>query len=912
MGALDMTVPFGTNDIKIETGKVATQANGSVVVTMGETVVLVTVTGSTSGRPGINFLPLTCEFIEKKYAAGKIPGGYFKRETRPGPAEILNARLIDRPMRPLFPKTWRAEIQIIATVLSFDQENDPAICAIVGASTATCLSSLPFDGPMAACRVALVDGEYLINPTRSQQEGAKLNLIVAATGDAVTMVEGEGEEASEDEMLDGILAGHKAIKPIIKMQERLTKKAGKEKLVSEPPFIDADLFHRVVDLSIEDLDRTLPNNNKGERKVAFKAIRKSVINTLLEEDQSLAGREGEMADYLEEIYRSVVRARVVETRERMDGRELDEIRNILCETATLPRPHGSAIFTRGETQALATVTLGTRRDEQRIDALTGDYFERFMLHYNFPPYCTGEAKPLRGTSRREIGHGNLATRGVRAILPNHDDFTYTIRLVSEVLESNGSSSMATVCASSMALMHAGVPVKKQVAGIAMGLIEEDGKVAVLSDILGDEDHLGDMDFKVVGTNDGITAIQMDIKIKGLKRSILEQALEQARRGRLHILKEMDKCIKIPNKELTEHAPRIITVQVHPNRVRDVIGPGGRTIRGLTEESGCMIEVDDAGIVTISGVGQENIDKATFLIEQLTEEPEAGVEYDGVIKKIMDFGLFVEIIPGQEGLVHVSDIGTPRGSDLNDFFDEGDELRVRCVEVGRDGKIRLSVQNIEGNDDVLKGVNDIPKPEIGATYQGTVKRVMDYGVFVEFLPNLDGLAHVNRIAGIARHEIASTFAEGDEVEVKVEDINDRGKVDLSISAFAQDEDQGEAASDDSESEAPRDNRQRQRGQDRSEQGGRGDRAPRSAHTESDVDVEVGKIYLGRVKNIKAYGAFVEIAPNTQGMVHISHLADHHVSQIEDIVEIGEEIYVKCIEIGRDGKIRLSRREAISEA
>lgn len=916
MGAIDMKSRFGATNIQIETGKVATQAGGSVMVTMGETVVLVTVTGSSSGRPGVDFLPLTCEFVEKKYAAGKIPGGYFKRETRPGPAEILNARLIDRPMRPLFPKTWRAEIQIIATVLSFDQENDPAICAMVGASAATCLSPIPFDGPMAGCRVVLVDGEYLINPSLSEQAGAKLNLIVAATDDAVTMVEGEGEEASEEEMLDAILAAHDAIKPIIKLQEKLAKRAGKEKYVAEPPFIDAELFHRVVDLSIEQLDRTLPNDNKSERKENFKAIKKAVLATLAEEDERFVGRDGEISEYLEEIYRSVVRARVVETRERMDGRRLDEIRAIWCETGTLPRVHGSAIFTRGETQALAAVTLGTRRDEQRIDALTGDFFEPFMLHYNFPPFCTGEAKPLRGTSRREIGHGNLATRGVRAILPERDDFRYTIRLVSEVLESNGSSSMATVCASSMALMQAGVPVKKQVAGIAMGLIEEGGKVAVLSDILGDEDHLGDMDFKVVGTREGITAIQMDIKIKGLKRIILEQALEQARKGRLHILKEMDKCIKRPNKDLTPYAPRIISVQVNPDRVRDIIGPGGRIIRGLSEESGCVIEVEDDGTVTISGVGEESVAKAKFLIEQLTEEPEVGRVYEGVIKKIVDFGLFVEIIPGQEGLVHVSDIGTPRGSDLNDFFEEGDELSVRCVEL-RDGKIRLSVQNIEENEDQLASINNAPKPEVGQTYQGTIRRVMDYGVFVEFLPNTDGLAHISRIKGVARHEISSTFTEGEEIEVTVEEISAEGKIALSISAFS-----GAEVVEDVE-EAPRDRKPHEERRGR----GREERKPREASSsrarrqevfedededeDEDTQVEVGQIYLGRVTNIKAYGAFIELSPGIRGMVHITEIADHHVSQIEDVVDVGEEIYVKCIDISRDGKIHLSRREAISD-
>ena len=913
MGAINMKARFGASEIQIETGKLAKLTN-SVLVTMGETVVLVTSTGASSARPGTNFLPLTCEFIEKKYSAGKIPGGYFKRETRPGPDEILNARLIDRPMRPLFPKTWRADIQIIATVLSFDQENDPAILAMVGASAATCISEIPFDGPMAGCRVALINGDYVINPTYEEQENARLNLIVAATADAVTMVEGDASEASEEEMLDGILAAHEAIKPIIKLQNKLAQKVGKEKLAAEPSFIDADLYAKVVDLSIEDLDATLPNDNKADRKASLKAITKSVTSSIIEGDEIYAGREGEISEYIEDIYRSVVRTRVVETRERMDGRRLNEIRDIWCESDTLPRTHGSAIFTRGETQALATVTLGTKRDEQRIDALTGDYFERFMLHYNFPPFCTGESKPLRGTSRREIGHGNLATRGVRAILPAHEDFTYTIRLVSEVLESNGSSSMATVCASSMALMQAGVPTTKQVAGIAMGLIEEDGKVAVLSDILGDEDHLGDMDFKVVGTREGITAIQMDIKIKGLKRSILEQALEQARKGRLHILKEMDKCIKRPNQELTQYAPRIIHVQVSPDRVRDIIGPGGRVIRGLSEESGCTIEIADDGTVTISGVGEDSVNKAKFLIEQLTEEPEVGQEYEGVIKSIVDFGLFVEIIPGQEGLLHVSEIGTPRGSDLNDFFETGDEIRVRCTEVNN-GKIRLTVKGVEGNDEQFESIQNAPKAEKGSTYEGTVKRVMDYGVFVEFLPGTDGLAHHSRIYGVARHEIAASFAEGDDVEVTVEDISPEGKISLSMGDA---DEAAEAAKPERKERKERKSRdERPARKERDERPARKERKPRQEpeveedHDEDDFEIEVGKIYLGTVTNIKSYGAFVELSPGVQGMVHFSQLADYQFSQIEDIVEIGEDIYVKCIDISRDGKIRLSRREAVNE-
>lgn len=924
MGVVTMKARFGESEVTIETGKIATLVSGAVTITMGETVVLVTCAGASSMRPGTNFLPLTCEYIEKKYAAGKIPGGYFKRETRPGPAEILNARLMDRPMRPLFPKTWRKDIQLIATVMSFDGENDPAIAAMLGASAATCVSEIPFDGPMAGCRVALIDGEYLINPPNSQLEGAKLNLIVAATKDAVTMVEGEGDEASEEEMLDAILAAHDAIKPMIDLQVKFTKKAGTPKLSVSPEAIDADLFARVIDLCIADLDRTLPNQSKSERKESLSAIKADVLAQLTEEDESLASRKDEIKEYIEDIYREVVRTRVVETRERMDGRRLDEVRRIWCETAVLPRAHGSAIFTRGETQALATVTLGSKRDEQRIDNLAGDYFDPFMLHYNFPPFCTGEAKPLRGTSRREIGHGNLATRGVRAILPQHEDFPYTIRLVSEVLESNGSSSMATVCASSMALMQAGVPTQKQVAGIAMGLIEENGKIAVLSDILGDEDHLGDMDFKVVGTRDGITAIQMDIKIKGLKRSILEQALEQARRGRLYILKEMDKCIRRPNKELTEYAPRIITINVHPDRVRDIIGPGGRTIRALSDTTGCTIDIADDGTVTVSGVGAESIAQAKLLIEQLTEEPEVGRIYEGIIKSIVGFGLFVEVLPGQEGLVHVRDLGTPRDSDLNDFFEIGQEIVVRLVEVTREGKLNLSVQGIEGNEDLL---GELPEPpKVGETYEGTIRSVMPYGVFVEIMPNVDGLAHASRIRGVGRDEVQNRFSVGDALTVTIEEINKDGKISLSANLDEEleeeyEEEIEEEYEEEYEEEAPRKRSRKER--TRREEPVRSSRRKPLPREQESIDLEieeaedlddiqVGKVYLARVTNIKSYGAFAELAPGVHGMIHISELADHRVAQIEDVIDVGEEVYVKCIGINHDGKIRLSRREAIAEA
>jgi polyribonucleotide nucleotidyltransferase len=689
MGVVTLKVPYGNTDIIIETGRLAKLAAGSVLVTMGETVVLVTAAGGSSPRVGFDFLPLTCEYIEKQYAAGKIPGGYFKRETRPGPFEVLNARIIDRPMRPLFPKTWRREIQIIATVLSFDHVNDPAICALVGASAAVTISEIPFDGPIGGCRVALVDGEYLINPTFEQTAAAKLSLVVAATEDAVTMVEGQGEEASEEEMIDGIIAAHEAIKPIIKLQKELRKKVGKTKLEVEEKKIDDELYRKVFEVSIDGLADALSVPEKTSRKKAVSEVCSRVIAALIDEDESLEGRTGEIKEYLGNVQRDIVRTQVVEDGVRIDGRGPADIRPIICETGVLPRTHGSAIFTRGETQALATVTLGTRRDEQRIDNLHGDRFESFMLHYNFPPFCVGEARMLRSTSRREIGHGNLAYRGVQRILPEGDDFAYTIRIVSEVLESNGSSSMATVCASSLALMQAGVPVVKDVAGIAMGLIQEDDKVAILSDILGDEDHLGDMDFKVVGTDEGINALQMDIKVKGLDRKILRDALLQARDGRLHILNEMRKEITSAADDMSPHSPRIITTHVRPDKIRDVIGPGGKTIRGITEQTGCSVDIDDTGKVTIASPDMVSANRAKEIIEGLTEEAEVGRIYFGTVRKVLDFGAFVEILPGTDGLVHISELADHRVERVEDILTEGDEVYVKCIGVDRQGKIRLS-------------------------------------------------------------------------------------------------------------------------------------------------------------------------------------------------------------------------------
>ncbi|MFZ4736324.1 MAG: polyribonucleotide nucleotidyltransferase [Bradymonadia bacterium] len=689
MGVITLRAPFGANEIIIETGRLARQADGAVLVTMGETVVLVTVCGARSAKFGTDFLPLTVEYVEKHYAAGKIPGGYFKREGRLAPWEILNARLVDRPNRPLFPKHWRKEIQIIATVLCTDNENDPAILAMVGASAATCISDIPFEGPSAGCRIAKIDGQFVINPSLKALEGAELELIVAGTDEAVCMVEGEAREASEQSMIDAIIAAHNAIKPICALQRELARRAGKQKQAVGEPEVDADLYDRVIDLALDRMADALSIHDKKARRSATSTAEKAVLAELLAGDPSLAGREKEINEHLHSLEKTIVRTQVVEDGVRLDGRRLDEIRPISCAVGVLPRTHGSALFTRGETQALATVTLGTRRDEQRIDNLQGDTFRNFMLHYNFPPFCTGETKPMRGPGRREIGHGNLAQRGIESLMPPKDSFAYTTRVVSEVLESNGSSSMATVCAGSMALMDAGVPFTKPVAGIAMGLIQEDGKIAVLSDILGDEDHLGDMDFKVVGTQNGITALQMDMKVDGLDRSVLEKALRQAKNGRIHILREMAKAIREPRAELSTHAPRIVNIFIKPDRIKDIIGPGGKTIRGISEQTGCQLEVDDTGKVSISSRDPDSTQRAIALVQALVQEPEVGTIYQGVVRKIMEFGAFVEILPGTDGLVHISELSDQRVNRVEDILAEGDEVFVKCIGVDRAGKIKLS-------------------------------------------------------------------------------------------------------------------------------------------------------------------------------------------------------------------------------
>jgi polyribonucleotide nucleotidyltransferase len=677
---------FHGRPLVIETGKVARQAGGSVWIQYGETVVLVTATASRSPREGIDFFPLTCDYQEKTFAAGKIPGGFFKREGRPGEKEVLTSRLIDRPIRPLFPKGFNCETQVIATVLSHDRENDPDVVALLGASIALTLSDIPFNGPIAAARVGRVDGKIVINPTTAQLEESDMNMIIAASKDAIVMVEGGAKILPENVLLEGLFAAHEAVQPLIKLQEDLQKKVGKPKRTVVPPAVDEALATTVKNFAAPKLQAALAKSVKQERYAALDAVLEEAVATLGADDPGKAKQVGQLVN---KVTKNVVRDQIIKERKRLDGRGLADIRPITCEIDVLPRTHGSAIFTRGETQALVTTTLGTSSDEQRIDALVGEHYKKFMLHYNFPPFSTGETKFLRSPGRREIGHGALAERALVPVLPDEADFPYTIRIVSEILESNGSSSMASVCGGSLSLMQAGVPVKAPVAGVAMGLIKEGDEVRVLSDILGDEDHLGDMDFKVTGTRDGITAVQMDIKIGGVTRAVMSEALEQARQGRLHILEKMASAIATPRGELSLHAPRIVTIKIKQDRIRDLIGPGGKTIRAIVEETGAKIDVSDDGTVLVASSDGVALEKALDRIRGLTAEAEVGKIYRGTVRRVVDFGAFVEILPGTDGLVHISQLADERVRKVTDVVNEGDVIDVKVLEVDRSGKIRLS-------------------------------------------------------------------------------------------------------------------------------------------------------------------------------------------------------------------------------
>ncbi len=679
-------------EFSIETGRIAKQAGGSVLVRMGDSIVLVAATASDKASDR-DFLPLTCEYRPMSAAAGRIPGGYFKREGRPGPKSILVARMMDRPCRPLFPKNWRCETQLLSYPISHDTENNTDVLALTGASAATCISDIPFDGPIAGVRVGRVDGEWIANPTKSQLETSDFDMIVASSRDAITMVEGGMKEASEAEIVEGLEFGFQAAQPLIQLQLELMEKVGKTKREAPPVEDHTDLYNQITETYGAATLETFSVSGKNERRLAQRAIREQIREEMAApadaDNDEREARRKVLGSLHEKLVRTQMRDRVLSSGVRLDGRATDEIRDISVEVGVLPRTHGSALFTRGETQALVTCTLGTRTDEQRIDELDEQGWNRFMLHYNFPSYSVGETRRIMGPGRREIGHGALARRAVVPVVPAGEDYPYVVRCVSDITESNGSSSMASVCGASLAMMDASVPTAAPVAGIAMGLIKEGDQFAVLSDITGAEDHLGDMDFKVTGTAGGVTAFQMDTKIKGVTAEVMTKALMQAKEGRAHILGEMNAVLAEPRAELSPYAPRIEQITIKQDRIRDIIGPGGKTIKGMQEATGATINVEDSGVVTIAAIDLTATEAAIKMIRELTQEAEIGKLYLGIVKKVVDFGAFVEIFTGTDGLVHISELAAGRVNKVTDVLDEGDEVLVKCIDVDKSGKIRLS-------------------------------------------------------------------------------------------------------------------------------------------------------------------------------------------------------------------------------
>ncbi len=688
---------YGNHRVVLETGEIARQADGAVMINMGDTVVLCTVVGSKDAMEGRDFFPLTVDYQEKTYAAGKIPGGFFRREGRPSEKEILVSRLIDRPIRPLFPKGFTNEVQVICTVKSLNPEVDPEIPSLIGTSAALAISGLPFQGPIGAARVGYKDGEYILNgPGSGLGDNTDLDLVVAGTDEAVLMVESEARELSEEVMLGAVLFGHEQMQVAISAIRELAAEAGKEVWEHAPPEEDAELASAVADAAEEGLVKAYSTADKMLRYGRINEVTAETVEKLCGSDDARWTPE-QVKAAIEKLKKRIVRSRILAGEPRIDGRDTKTVRPIYIRTGVLPRVHGSALFTRGETQALVVTTLGTERDAQIIDALEGERRESFMLHYNFPPFCVGETGRVGSPKRREIGHGRLAKRGVMASVPTIEEFPYSIRVVSEITESNGSSSMASVCGTSLSLMDAGVPMKAPVAGVAMGLIKEGEDFAVLTDILGDEDHLGDMDFKVAGTEKGVNALQMDIKIQGITRQIMEIALHQAKDGRLHILGEMNKAINAPREEVSEHAPRIISFKINPEKIRDVIGKGGATIRSITEETGATIDLSDDGMVKVFSVDKAAGERARKRIEQITADVEVGQVYEGKVARLMDFGAFVTILPGKDGLVHISQISDERVEKVSDKLAEGDVIKVKVLEVDKQGRIRLSMKAV-GDDE----------------------------------------------------------------------------------------------------------------------------------------------------------------------------------------------------------------------
>jgi polyribonucleotide nucleotidyltransferase len=676
---------IGSKTLHIETGMLARQASGAVLVQYGETVVLVTAVSSDKTRPGIDFFPLTVNYQEMTYSSGRIPGGFFKREGRPSDRETLVSRFIDRPIRPLFPKEYQNETQVIATVLSADQENDPAVLGMIGASTALVVSDIPFLGPVGGVRVGRVDGSLICNPTIAELELSDIDLIIAGNREGITMVEGGSRVVTEEEMLEALMFGYEALIPSLEIQEKLASLVGRPKREFEAAE-DGEWTERVMSSAASGLQEAYSIGPKQERQRRLEKIHEETVEELAGEDEEARSK---VSAAMKVVERSLVRETMFRDNRRIDGRKFSEVRPISCDVGVLPRTHGSGLFTRGETQVLAVTTFGTGSDEQKIETLIGETYKTFMLHYNFPPFCVGEVSMLRAPSRREVGHGALAERALVPVLPTGEEFPYTIRVVSEVLESNGSSSMATVCGGSLSLMDAGVPVKAAVAGIAMGLVKEGERIEILSDILGDEDHLGDMDFKVAGTEKGITALQMDIKVPGISREILEKALRQALDGRLHILEKMRESIAGPREEISIYAPRIVTVEVKPEKIRDVIGPGGKNIRTIIDETGVKIDVEDSGLVKIASPSMEAVEEAVAMVRRFTQEVEVGGLYLGNVKRILDFGAIVEIFPGVDGLVHISQVADERIRAVSDVLKEGEEVLVKVLEVEGNGRIRLS-------------------------------------------------------------------------------------------------------------------------------------------------------------------------------------------------------------------------------
>lgn len=691
MNSVKKTVQYGDHILSLETGKVARQAGGAVIVSLGETSVLVTVVGKKNVQPGQGFFPLTVNYQERTYSAGKIPGGFFKREGRPSEKETLTSRLIDRPLRPLFPKGFLNEVQVIATVVALDPAIDPDIPAMIGAAAALAISGIPFNGPIAGARVGYIDGAYVLNPSKAQLQTSSLDLIVAGTESAVLMVESEASELPEEVMLGSVMFGHEQLQTAINLIKELQAEAGKEPWDWSLPEKDGSIYDEVKANAYAGIQAAYTISDKLERQDQLSVIRDAAVEALAGEESDFSSED--VKSTFAKLEKELVRGRIIAGEPRIDGRDTKTVRKVTVETTVLPRVHGSALFTRGETQAIVVATLGAERDSQMIDAVEGEYRDRFMLHYNFPPFCVGETGFVGSPKRREIGHGKLAKRGIQAVMPSAEEFPYVVRVVSEITESNGSSSMASVCGTSLALMDAGVPIKAPVAGIAMGLIKEENGYAVLTDILGDEDHLGDMDFKVAGTEKGITALQMDIKIEGINEEIMRTALAQARDGRLTILETMNANLSTHREEMSEFAPRIITIKINSDKIRDVIGKGGATIRALTEETGAVIDIQDDGTVMIFSSDFNAGQEALRRIEQITAEIEVGQIYEGRVAKLMDFGAFVTILPGKDGLVHISQISDERVENVSDKLTEGDLIQVKVLEVDRQGRIRLSMKAV---------------------------------------------------------------------------------------------------------------------------------------------------------------------------------------------------------------------------